>query len=297
MTGTKVGFVGAGRLGFPLACALIDAGFEVMCTSRGNAAELVAHGATVPGDGTSRAVAQAADVVATCLPSADSLREVATGVDGLLAADDPAPLIELSTLPLSVKTAVREHFVMRGVDMLDAPVSGSPAMAQAGIAVIYASGERRLYERFGDVVKAMSPNHKFVGDFGTGTKMKFVAQFLVIIHATAAAEAMAYAGLAGLDLHHVAELISASPGAMSGQFKMRAPLMAAGQFEGRLVTTDMAVKDLNAVIEYGREIAAPTDLLDIVRDRYRQLIDGGHGGADPSVLMEILLTEASVEKR
>ncbi|WP_319457000.1 NAD(P)-dependent oxidoreductase [Mycobacterium sp. RTGN6] len=283
---TTVGFVGVGRLGLPLACSLLDAGFTVVCTNRGNAELLVARGATVPGDGSVSAVAEAADIIASCLPSVASFDAVTAE---LLTVDDVPPLIEMSTLPVSEKERVRKQFIERGSELFDAPVSGTPPMAQAKIAMIYASGDRAIHDRFKDVFAAMSPNYCFVGEFGTGTKMKLVAQFLGLVHVTAAAQAMAYAHLAGLDLHQVAELISASPGAMSGQFKIRAPLIASGEFEGRLVTVDLSLKDVDEVIAYGQAINAPVDLISIVGEHFHKLADDGYGASDPASLFQAFI--------
>lgn len=295
MSRTTVGFIGVGRLGFPLACALLDAGFAVVTTNRGRVGDLAARGATMPADGSPRAVAEASDVVVTCLPSVASLQEVTTGVNGVLSASQVPPLIEASTFAVSDKARIREQFVARGAELFDAPVSGTPPMVEAKMAVIYASGDQDVHDRFADVFKAMSPNYTYVGEFGTGTKMKLVAQFLGMVHVTAAVEAMVYAKLARLDLHQVAELISASPGAMSGQFKVRAPLIADGRFEGRLVTVNMALKDLEEIISYGEELDAPLDLVRVADGHLRKLARDGHAEADPAKLFDALLGDRLVQ--
>jgi len=288
MTKTTVGFVGVGRLGLPMACALVGAGFEVVCTSRGRAAELVAHGGTVAGDGTPRAVAEASDVVVSCLPTVASLEQITLGPDGMLAAERVPPLIEASTFAVPDKARIREKFVARGSELFDAPVSGTPAMVKAKIAVMYGSGDQSVHDRFIDVCRAISPGYTYVGEFGTGTRMKLVAQFLAMVHVTATAEAMAYAKRAGLDLSQVAEVISASPGAMSGQFKVRAPMIADGRFEGRMVTVALSMKDLEEIISYGEELGAELDLIRIVREHFRKLMADGHGEADPAKMFDAL---------
>jgi 3-hydroxyisobutyrate dehydrogenase-like beta-hydroxyacid dehydrogenase len=240
-------------------------------------------------------VAEASDVVVTCLPSAASLYDILDGHQGILAADRVPPLIELSTLPVELKTLARRQLLSRGSDLLDAPVSGTPAMVAARIAVIYASGDRSLHDRVEAVFRAMSPNYAFVGEFGTGTKMKLVAQYLALIHVTAAAEAMAYAKLAGLDLDQVTDLITASPGAVSGQFQIRAPLMAAGQFDGELATVEMTLKDIGEVLSYGREISAPVDLITVAEKHFRELEAEGHGQADPAKLFDALESHARAD--
>lgn len=291
MSNPTVGFIGVGRLGFPLACALLDAGFQVACSKRGRAAELTARGGSVPGDGSPRAVAEAADVVVSCLRTFAELEEVTLGADGVLAAATVPSMIELSTIAPAYKQRVRDDFVARGAEMLDAPVSGTPAMVEAKLAVVYASGDPQEHQRLADVLHGMSPNVEYVGEFGTGTKMKLVAQFLGLVHVTATVEAMAYAKLAGLDLAQVAGMISGSPGAMSGQFKIRAPLIAGGQFEGKLVTVATAYKDIEEVIAYGTELGAPLALIRVAENYYRELAGAGHNQADPAKLFEVLVED------
>lgn len=296
MSEITVGFIGLGRLGLPLAEALLAGGFRVVATSRGKATELTARGGEVVGDGSARAVAEAADVVVTCLPSEAALEEVVSGPQGILAAENVPTLIESSTLSVDAKLAVRERFVARGADMLDAPVSGTPAMVKAKVAVVYASGERPRYDRFAGVVTAMGPNSGYVGDFGTGTKIKIVAQFLATVHATVTAQALALAELADLDLTKVVELLVGSPGATSGQFSIRGPMIAERRFEGRMTTVDMLLKDLGEIISFATKVGAPLDLLEPMEARYRALSAAGHGNADPAKLFDAVVGERVTAK-
>lgn len=293
MTDSKIGFIGVGRLGFPLASSLVDAGYPVICTSRGHSEALVAKGATVPGDGTARAVAEAADVVFTCMPSVAALDQAMTGEDGVLATTGGAPVVfEMSTLPLQAKRPIRDRLVARGGELMDAPVSGTPPMAAAKIAVIYSSGDRAIYDRYEHLVKAMSPANVYVGEFGAGTKMKYVAQFLATIHVTAAVEAMAFAELAGLDLAEVAKVISSSPGAVSGQFQIRAPMIVERRFEGQLVTVEATLKDVAQVMQYSAEIGGPIDLLTVVSERFNKLAAADELQAEPAKLFVSIMDEA-----
>lgn len=293
MTALTVGFIGVGRLGLPLAQGLLAGGFSVVTTKRGRSDELVAAGGSIAGDGTPRDVAEAADVIVTCMPSAAAFEDVLDSADGILAASTTPPVIESSTLPLEVKRGARNKLLDRDSLLIDAPVSGTPPMVQKKIAMIYASGDRDAYLKYEEVLQAMCPKVTYVGTEFNGSKIKFVAQFLATIHVTAAVEAMVYAARAGLELDHVAELISASPGATSGQFQIRAPMIVAGNFEAKLVTVDMTLKDVDEVISYAREIGAPTDLSSIVADHFHRLSDAGHGNAEPAALFRALLDTES----
>lgn len=288
MSTQTVGFIGLGRLGTPLAANLLDAGIAVVCSGRGRVEELVAKGASVAGDGSPRAVAEAADIVLTCLPSEESLQEVLSGPDGIIAAGRATLVVELSTFAIPFKRGQRDVLADAGGEMLDCPVSGTPAMAAAKEAVVFVSGEQEAYGRAKDVIAAMAPKNIYVGAFGQATNMKYVANFLAFVHVTVAAEAMAFAGLVGLDQGLVAKLISGSAGATSGQFNIRAPLMAERRFESVLVTVDMMRKDLELITEHAAEVGASARLLEVVKDLYDEMAAQGEGDSDPAKLMALL---------
>lgn len=292
MSTQTVGFIGLGRLGSPLAANLLDAGRDVVCCARGRSDELVAKGARIPGDGSPRAVAEAADVVLTCLPSEASLQEVIGGEDGVLAAGRPTLVVELSTFAIPFKREQRDALVAAGGELLDCPVSGTPPMAAAREAVVFASGEREAFARAEPVLKDLTPKTVYVGEFGAATNMKYVANFLAFVHVTVAAEAMAFAGAVGLDQNMVAKLISASPGATSGQFSIRAPLMAEGRFESTLVTVDMMRKDLELITAQARDAGASARLLEVVKELYDEMAQAGDGDSDPAKLSAVLLERA-----
>jgi 3-hydroxyisobutyrate dehydrogenase-like beta-hydroxyacid dehydrogenase len=286
---TTVGFIGLGRLGTPFVKNLVEGGHEVLVCERGRSDEAKDNGATIAGDGSPRAVAEAADVIFTCLPSPESLVET---VDGVLEAGGGKLIIELSTLAIPDKEAQRERLTEAGGDMLDCPVSGTPVSAANKEAVIFASGEKSSYDRAQELLQALTPKQMYLGPFGNATKMKYVANFLAFTHVTVAAEAMAFAGAVGLDQGLVAKLISNSAPATSGQFNIRAPLMAEGKFESTLVTVDMMRKDLELITQQAADVNASARLLGVVKEFYDQMADNGDGAADPAKLSAVLLEQA-----
>ena len=290
-----VGFIGLGRLGLPLALNLLEAGYDVLGCRRGRSDELVAAGGSIAPDGSPRAVAEAADVVLTCLPDDAALEEV---VGGLLSADAPAPtVIELSTVSIELMEHLRERVRERGGELLDCPVSGTPALARERKAVIFASGDRHAYDRVADVIKAIAPANVFVGELGAGTNFKYVANLLAFVHVTVAAEAMAFASAAGLDPKLVASVISQSPGATSGQFNIRAPLMAEGRFETAMVTVDQMREVCAQICARAEEVGAATPLVSVVRDLYEEFAAAGEGDSDPGKLVLYLREKASAKAR
>lgn len=284
MQNPVVGFVGLGRLGLPVAELLLEAGHPLVCCRRGRSQDLVAKGATIPGDGSTRAVAEAADVLFSCLPG-DVVEWVLGGEDGVLASGGPLPIVvELSTAPIPVKEALRAQLVERGGDLLDCPMSGTPAMAAARIAVVYASGDRTAYDSVAALLRVISPGVEYVGDLGTGTRMKYVANLLVLAHVAATAEAMAFATALGLDLDSVVKLISRSPAAASGQFNVRGPMIAAGEFDGKLVEIRDVRENLEQVTAAAREVAVNVPLTSTAKVLFDELGDRGEDGSDPGKL-------------
>ena len=293
-----IGLIGVGKIGFPFGASLIDAGYDVVCTKRGRSEELVAKGGSIAGDGTPRAVAEAADVVLTCLPVGPAFEEVVAGDDGILSAEGDAPVvIELSTVSIPIMEDAREKFAAKGGDLLDCPVSGTPPMAAEKKAVVFASGDKGAYDRVSEVIAAFAPVNVYVGELGAGTNFKYVANLLAFVHVTAAAEAMAFAAAAGLDLNQVAAVLSQSPGATSGQFNIRAPLMAEGKFENPMVTVDVMRHVCDQIIAHAEKVGASTPLLAVVRDTYEEFAAEGEGESDPGKLSVYLQEKARAKAR
>jgi 3-hydroxyisobutyrate dehydrogenase-like beta-hydroxyacid dehydrogenase len=286
---STVGFIGLGRLGSPFVKNLVEGGHEVLVCSRGRSDEAVAGGARIAGDGSVKAVAEAADVVLTCLPNIASLEAT---VGEILEAGKPTVIVELSTFAIPDKEAQRDRIVAAGGDMLDCPVSGTPVSAANREAVVFVSGEKATYDRVVEFLQALTPKQLYLGPFGNATNMKYVANFLAFTHVTVAAEAMAFAGAVGLDQGMVAKLISNSVAATSGQFNIRAPLMAEGKFDSALVTVDMMRKDLELITDQAASVGASAKLLAVVKDFYDDMAANGDGAADPAKLSAVLLEQA-----
>lgn len=291
-----IGLVGVGKLGQAVGRRLISGGFRVVCCARGRSDELVEHGGSIAGDGTARAVAESCDLLLTCLPPRGFVAAM-EGPDGVLAASAPLPLVVvLGTAPVELKHRIRARMVDGGSDLLDCPVSGTPSMVDTGDAIIYASGDIASYARIADVLTVIAPRQAYVGEFGSGTKMKYVANLLAQVHVTAAAEAMALAQALDLDLPRVAELISASPGAVSGQFRIRAPLIAAARFDDAMVTVRDSRDVLHQVTSAAREVGIRAPLAQTAQDLMDEFGELGEDDSDPAKLVQ-LFTNGSVAAR
>jgi 3-hydroxyisobutyrate dehydrogenase-like beta-hydroxyacid dehydrogenase len=206
---------------------------------------------------TCRDVGQRTSVVITSLPSADAL--MLTAAELGRGPRCPRIVIETSTLPIEVKERARSRLDARGVALLDCPISGTGAQARARDVVVYASGSRAAYRRVAPVLGAWARAHYFVGPFGAGSRMKFVANLLVAIHNVAAAEALVLAMRAGLDGARVLRLVGEGAGS-SRILQLRGPMMVKGRYRPPTMTLANFAKDLAIVGAFARKVGARTPL-------------------------------------
>ena len=190
----RVGVIGLGVMGGAMSGHLVAAGFEV-CGYDLNPAKTAASAAR--GVDSIADVAGHSDVVLLSLPSVGALDDVSAG----LAAAAPAGLVavEMGTLPLEAKQRAFDRLTAAGCDLLDAPVSGTGLQAADATLVVYSSGSHASFERAAPIFDVIGRRSYDLGEFGNGSRMKFVANLLVAVHTLAAAEAHALGAAAGLD--------------------------------------------------------------------------------------------------
>src|SRR6266702_3183812 len=225
MAQQTVGMVGLGIMGSAMSFNLTRAGFrvvgfDVVPRRRTEHARSGGIAARSP-----REVARRAEIVITSLPSAHALAEVAAELAA--SATRGTIVIETSTLPIPVKETARDVLARRGVVLLDCPLSGTGAQARVKDLLIYVSGDRTAYRKTIPVLSGFTSANYYVGPFGSGSKMKFVANLLVAIHNVAAAEAMVLGMKGGLDPALVLKVVAGGAGG-SRMFQVRGPMMVQG---------------------------------------------------------------------
>ncbi len=219
----RVGMIGLGKMGLPIARNLAERGFQIVGYRRSGSPELAAVGGTVAGS--SAEVASRADILLTILPDADAVEEVVCGPAGTLATMPPGTVhIEMSTIDVGRKTRIRDAVRGRGGDLLDCPISGTPAMVAPRLATTFASGELASIDTVRHVLDAISGPWVYTGAFGTGARLKYVANLLLTVHTVAAAEALVLARRSGLDLELVQQALDHSI-ASSTIWQQRGPVM------------------------------------------------------------------------
>src|SRR5579864_4337727 len=224
----RVGVIGLGKMGLPIARNLMELGFAVIGYRRSGSPELAEAGGAVAASAAE--VAASADVLLSIVPDAEAVEEVILGPTGTLTALRSGSVhIEMSTIDVTRKKHLRDATRARGGDLLDCPISGSPGMVAPRLATTFASGDKDSVDTVRPVLDAISGPWVYTGPFGTGAQMKYVANLLLAVHTVAAAEAMALARRSGLDLELVQKTLDTSI-ASSAIWTQRGPLMAERQY-------------------------------------------------------------------
>ena len=292
-----VGFVGLGVMGSALSGHLLRAGYEVV------GYDIVPHRLAEHADRGGRPAASPAEVAAqvpivvTSLPSAAALAEVTHGDDGVAAwAAAGLIVLETSTLPIEVKQDARQFLGERGITLLDCPLSGTGEQARRGDVIAYLSGDEAAKQRAASVVAAMTRACHDVGPFGSGSKMKFIANLLVTVHTLAAAEALLLARRAGLDLATVLEAVGDGAGT-SRMFEIRGPLMVEESYPASSMPAALFGKDIQIITDFAGQLGSPTPLFSLASVFHRAALAQGRGNDDLACLYAVLGQLASADGR
>jgi len=285
MAGETVGVIGLGIMGSAMSANLLKAGFGVVgfdvlenCrtthTKMGGVAASDCAG-----------VAKKSSVIVTSLPSASALSETAAAL--AKTARHGQEIIETSTLPIPVKEEAQKLLAKRGVILLDCPLSGTGAQARAKDLIVYASGDAKSYKRVTPVLEGLARAHYYIGEFGAGSKMKFIANLLVAIHNVAAAEAMVLGMKSGLDLNVLLKVISDGAG-NSRILELRGPLMAKGDYSEPTMKVEVWQKDMTLIGDFARKMDCPTPLFSACGSFYTAAMAMGLGASDTASVCAVL---------
>lgn len=283
-----IGVIGLGIMGTAYAHNLISAGFKVtgydIDPARGQ--ELTASGGLLcnsPAD-----VAKQSDIILLALASVKELNDVCSGDNGLKDNVRSGSIIcEMGTLPIAEKQRAKDVLEPRGVHVLDCPVSGTGAQAATGDLSIYVSGDGQASAIVQPVFKTMARDVRYVGAFGIGIRLKFVANLLVSIHNLASAEALLFAKQSGLDLNLVLDAITAGAGT-SRMLEVRGPMMVEERYLPATMKMDVYMKDLQLIMDHARDVRCPTPLLAASLPFYNAAMAEGRDGEDTAALFGVL---------
>jgi 3-hydroxyisobutyrate dehydrogenase len=297
----RIGFIGIGVMGRPMTLNLLKAGYEVTVYARhpekAPVQEVLNAGARLAPS--ARAVAIASEVVITMVPNSAQVEEVVTGSQGILeGARKGLVIIDMSTIAPRVSRELAEIAAYKGVDFLDAPVSGGSLGAEKGTLTIMVGGKQSVFERVRPVLEAMGKKEGImhVGPSGAGEIVKIINNMIVGSIAAATAEALVLGVKAGVDLETMTKIIDMSTGAswqLSNQFPLRA---FNGSFQPGFMT-DLLHKDLGLALDLAAENQTAVAMTAQARQLYEMTRSSGHARDDYTSVMQFLEQIAGIEVR
>jgi len=284
-----IGIIGLGIMGGAMAEALLAAGHDVVGYDPAPAAARRLARAGGQSLESSFGVAERASVLITSLPSSAALETTARALSRARPARRARGIVlEMSTLPIADKRRARETLGRAGWTLLDCPISGTAARLKDRNWMIFASGERRTCARVRPLLRTFTDHIPYVGDFGSGTRMKFVANHLVAILNVASAEAITLARSMGLDAHQVWSLFASNPAVGNGVLRLRGKFMVERRYRPATMKVEVWQKDMRIIGDMARAAGAPTPLFSACGPIYDAAMAQGFGAADTASVCEVL---------
>lgn len=290
----KIGFIGLGIMGKPMSKNLLKAGHElVVCDVVKSAVdEVVAAGAkSAP---TPKDVAKQVEVVITMLPNSPHVKQVVLGEGGIIEGAKPGTtVIDMSSIAPLVSREVAAKLAEKGIEMLDAPVSGGEPKAIDGTLSVMVGGKKEIFDKYFPVMKSMAGSVVLTGAIGAGNVTKLANQIIVAINIAAMSEALVLASKAGVEPELVYKAIR---GGLAGSTVLdaKAPLVLDRKFNPGF-RINLHIKDLTNVLETSHEIGVPLPLTSAVMEMMQALKVDGMGDSDHGSLIRYYEKMAKVE--
>ncbi|HEX5320024.1 MAG TPA: NAD(P)-dependent oxidoreductase [Stellaceae bacterium] len=284
MPDSPVAVIGLGIMGSAFAGNLAAAGFAVQGFDTDPARPF-------------RSTGSAAEAVRGCAVALTSLPSVAAleaTVEALSAGPRRGLVVaETGTFPIEAKEAARQRLAAAGIALLDCPVSGTGAQAAVRDLAVFASGDEAAYLRCQPVFAAIARVSHYLGAFGNGSRMKFVANLLVAVHNAATAEAIVLGTKSGLDPHKILEVIASGAG-NSRIFELRGPMMAAEHYRPASASTHIFQKDSAIIAAFARALGVDTPMLDAAAPLFDEADALGFGDDDVAAVHAVLARRAGL---
>lgn len=278
----KIGFIGLGIMGKPMAKNLCKAGYSLMVNDHHeeNIKELVDAGAE---RGTLKQIGESCDVVMTMLPNSPQVREVMLSDEGVASyMREGACFIDMSSINPIDSKYIGEVLKEKNIYMLDAPVSGGEPKAIDGTVAFMVGGDEQVFDKYKELLSKMGSSVTRCGELGAGNTTKLVNQIIVACNIEALAEALTLAKKAGVDPSCVYEAIK---GGLAGSTVMnaKAPMMIDGNVKPGF-RIDLHIKDLNNALDCAHSVGAPVPMTAQVQEVMQYLHNNGDGSSDHSAI-------------
>jgi len=285
----KVGILGLGLIGRVAAEKLMPEGYECIAVRRPSTEDFPDVGGKLVE--TARELAEVSDIVISALPNVESARTALEGPDGLLAgAHDGLALIEMNTFGVAVKEEIKALVNATPASILDCPVSGTQPIIRAGNGVIMMSGDEARCNAVKPVLEKICPKTFYVGDYGTGIKLKLMINFMVGANTVALAEGMLFGASMGLDPQLMIDIVGPSA-AGSTVFNIRSGIIKDRAWQPCAGPSKLLWKDLDIVEEQADELGLSAPILRLCNDYYKKIEKAGRLEDECAVVYEILEAE------
>ena len=295
----RCGFIGLGHIGKFLTGSLVRNGFEVTVydLNKDAAAPLVAKGAKLASS--IKELCDASDTVFTCLPSPRAIDIVLTGKDGVIdslaSRAVAATWVDMSTNDQSETLRLGALCQAKGINVLEAPVTGGVHKAAHGDITVLVGGEQNVFQAHEKALNAMGKPVLYIGKLGSAAVIKVITNMLAFIHLVAAGEALMLAKRGGLDLGVAFEAIKESSG-NSFVHETESQVILNGSYNINF-TMDLALKDLGFAMEYGNEFGVPLDLAGHTYQTFIRAKAAYGGDAWSSQVVKLLQDATSTDLR
>jgi len=281
----KVGFIGLGIMGKPMCKNLIKAGYEVVVCdfNKASVEEIVGCGAIGAENGA--AVAAQCEVIITMVPNSPHVRAAALGAGGIAEGAKPGTiLIDMSSIDPTESKAIGAELAKKGIEMIDAPVSGGEPKAIDGTLSVMVGGKKELFDKYYDLLMVMAGSVVYVGELGAGNIAKLANQIIVAVNIAAVSEALTLAKKAGADPELVYQAIK---GGLAGSNVMNAkvPMMLERNFKPGF-KIELHIKDLNNALNAGHAVSAPLPLTGQLMEIMQGLKADGYEKEDHSSIVK-----------
>jgi 3-hydroxyisobutyrate dehydrogenase-like beta-hydroxyacid dehydrogenase len=205
-------------------------------------------------------------------------------------------IVEASTFTIDDKVRAERALRKAGHVMLDCPISGTGSQAKTKDLVVYASGDSKAIRKLRPLFAGFSRAAHDLGEFGNGSRMKYVANLLVAINNVAAAEAMVLGIKAGLDPQTVLDMVTTGAG-NSRVFELRAPMMVKDRYDDATMKISVWQKDMAVIGEFAKQIGVPTPMFDATVPVYEKAMKSGHAEHDTAAVCAVLEAMAGVKRK
>lgn len=291
----KLGFLGLGIMGYPMARHLIEAGHEVFLWSNtAKKAQKLAQEAHSSAYLTPKNVAEQADCIFLCVGDSAMSVEVLLGKNGVIEGAKPGTVVaDCSTISPSVSRNTGAKLAEKGIHYLDAPCTGSKAGAEGGTLTFMIGGDKSVFEKTKPFFEAMGKNFYYCGGSGLGLHAKLSQNLILSNMLQAFNEGMVLAVKAGVDPAQMVDILNNSA-AKSGLIASKAPAVLKRNFDTAFSTKWMC-KDVTLALDSAGDLMVPLPLTGVTQQMYRAAISMGYGEEDLSATVKVLENIAGVE--